>query len=47
MMIAKENTETPAGAEASVRPRSALAYGGSPAARGKRSIFRSDRQTCI
>ncbi|WP_373895877.1 hypothetical protein ACUL41_11195 [Virgibacillus natechei] len=31
--------ETPAGAEASVRLRSALAQGGSPAARGKRNVF--------
>src|SRR5699024_3758107 len=35
----RKNMETPAGAKASVRPRSALAHGGSPAARGKRSVF--------
>ncbi|MBP1968166.1 hypothetical protein J2Z83_000258 [Virgibacillus natechei] len=31
--------KTPAGGKASVRPRSALARGGSPAARGKRNVF--------
>jgi len=31
--------ETPRGAKASVRPRNALAFGGSPAAPGKRNVF--------
>ncbi len=35
----RKYTKTPVGAKAGVRPHSALARGGSPAAHGKRSIF--------
>ena len=35
----RKYTKTPGGEKASVRPRSALAQGGSPAAPGKRSVF--------